>query len=34
MDTLWHCIAYSINCVDDTAFGHLEPQACEHGPKP
>ena len=34
MDTLWRCIAYVMNCVGGTTFDHLEPQACEHRPRP
>ena len=33
IDTLWRRMAYVMNCVGGTAFGHLEPQACEHGPR-
>ena len=38
MDTLWRRMAYVMNCVGGTAFGHLEPcaqeHAWQHGPKP
>ena len=34
MDTLWRRMAYVMNCVGGTAFGHLEPRAREHGPWP
>ena len=34
MDTPWRRMAYVLNRVGGTAFGHLEPRAREHGPKP
>ena len=34
IDTPWHRMAYVMNCVGGTAFGHLEPRAREHGPRP
>ena len=34
MDTPWRRMAYVMNRVGGTAFGHLEPQAREHGPRP
>ena len=34
MDTQWRRMAYVMSRVSSTAFGHLEPQACEYGPQP
>ena len=34
IDTPWRRMAYVMNCVGGTAFGHLEPRAREHGSRP